>query len=63
MKKTTWIILGIVAVVVIWAVSANNKMIRAEEGVKEGWSQVENVYLRRIVIIPNIVNTVMGAAN
>ncbi len=63
MKKTTWIILGIVAVVVIWAVSANNKMIRAEEGVKEGWSQVENVYQRRMDLIPNLVNTVKGAAN
>ncbi len=63
MKKTTWIILGIVAVIVIWAVSANNKMIRAEEGVKEGWSQVENVYQRRMDLIPNLVNTVKGAAN
>ncbi len=63
MKKTTWIILGIVAVVVVWAIAANNKMIRAEEGVKEEWSQVENVYQRRMDLIPNLVNTVKGAAN
>ncbi len=63
MKKTTWIILGVVAVIVIWAVCVNNNMIRAEEGVKEGWSQVENVYQRRMDLIPNLVNTVKGAAN
>jgi LemA protein len=63
MKKSTWIILAVVAVIIIWAIGANNKMVRSEESVKAGWSQVENVYQRRMDLIPNLVNTVKGAAN
>ena len=34
MKHTSlWIILGIIAVIVVWAVSANNKMITKQENV------------------------------
>lgn len=63
MKKGIWITLAVVAVIVIWAVGTNNKIVRSEETVKEGWSQVENVYQRRMDLIPNLVNTVKGAAN
>lgn len=63
MKKGLWIVLAIVAVLVIWGISANNKMITGEENVSQAWSQVENVYQRRMDLIPNLVNTVEGAAN
>jgi len=40
-----------------------NKMVSLEEKVKAQWAQVQNVYQRRADLIPNLVNTVKGAAN
>ena len=64
MKKGT--IIGIVAalaVVLLWGVSVNNKLVTEEENVSKAWSQVENAYKRRMDLIPQLVNTVQGAAD
>lgn len=70
MKKGLLIALGILAVVVIivisivgWGVKKYNSFIALNEGVNQGWSQVENVYQRRADLIPNLVATVKGVAN
>ena len=47
----------------LYGVSTYNKMVSLDEGVKEKWSQVENVYQRRLDLIPNLVETVKGYAN
>jgi len=47
----------------LWAVSANNSLVKLDQGVKQSWSQVENVYQRRMDLIPNLVETVKGVAN
>lgn len=39
-----------------------NGLVRAEEGVSEAWAQVENVYQRRLDLVPNLVETVKGYA-
>lgn len=61
-NKKMWIILGIVAVVVIWLISGYNGLVDKEEEVAKAWSNVENVYQRRADLIPNLVNTVKGYA-
>ncbi len=62
MKKSTWIILGVVAVVVIWAVASYNGLVTKDEKVSEAWANVETVYQRRADLIPNLVSTVKGYA-
>jgi len=39
-----------------------NTMVSQDENVKGKWAQVENAYQRRADLIPNLVNTVKGAA-
>ena len=45
-----------------WMMSTYNSIISRDEGVKEAWSQVENVYQRRYDLIPNLMETVKGFA-
>ena len=62
MKKSTIIILAVVAIVAIWGITGYNGMVKAEEAVSTAWSNVENQYQRRADLIPNLVNTVKGYA-
>jgi LemA protein len=59
-------ILGIVVVVVVLGglsgVSTYNSLVTLDQGVQAQWAQVENVYQRRADLIPNLVETVKGAA-
>lgn len=70
MGKGLKIFIIILAVVLIlffalynFFVGTYNSIIKAEEGVKSAWSQVENVYQRRFDLIPNLVNTVKAYAS
>ena len=56
-------IVAVVAVVLLWGIRVNNKLVTADEGVQQAWSQVENVYKRRMDLIPQLVATVQGAAD
>jgi LemA protein len=62
MKRTTIVAIVIIAVIAIWAVSAYNGLVKADEAVSTAWSNVENQYQRRADLIPNLVNTVKGYA-
>ena len=61
-NKTLWIILGVVAVVVVWAIVSYNGLVTKQEKVSEAWANVETVYQRRADLIPNLVATVKGYA-
>lgn len=62
MKKSTIIVLVIIAVVAIWGITGYNGLVNAEETVSNAWSNVESRYQRRADLIPNLVNTVKGYA-
>jgi LemA protein len=52
-----------IGVVALWGVTSFNRMVALDEGVRAQWAQVENVYQRRLDLVPNLVRTVQGAAN
>ncbi len=62
MKKSTIILIAVVAIIAIWGVSTYNGMVKMDESVNTAWSNVENQYQRRSDLIPNLVNTVKGYA-
>jgi len=62
--------LGVIAILILiaialysYGVGIYNNMVTMDESVKEKWSQVENVYQRRLDLIPNLVETVKGYAS
>jgi len=57
-----WIILGIVALVLIWGVAIYNRLVRFRALVREGFSGITVQLRRRADLIPNLVSTVEGYA-
>ena len=55
-------ILGIISLVFMMFGGTYNKLVKADEQVNQAWAQVENVYQRRLDLIPNLVETVKGYA-
>ena len=56
------VIILFIIIVIVSLIGSYNNMVKLDEGVKEKWSQVENVYQRRYDLIPNLVETVKGYA-
>ena len=58
------LVLLFVAVSVALAIGGSyNRLVRLQQAVDQSWAQVQNVYQRRADLIPNLVNTVSGAAS
>jgi|TARA_B100001971_G_C18208236_1_gene548974 LemA protein len=53
----------VVLIVVLWFMGSYNSLITLSESVDGSWAQVENQYQRRADLIPNLINTVQGAAD
>jgi LemA protein len=54
----------VLAVILVMVVGGTyNSLNVLDQGVRAQWSQVENVYQRRADLVPNLVETVKGAAN
>jgi LemA protein len=52
----------LLAILGVSCVGSYNKLVRLSQGVDGQWAQVENAYQRRADLIPNLVETVKGAA-
>ena len=66
MKKSISVLLVVIVIALLLigaAVRPYNQMVSKEETCNQAWSNVENVYQRRMDLIPNLVATVQGAAN
>ena len=55
-----WIILGIVAVVIIWLAAIFNRLVSLRNQTLNGWRQIDVQLKRRHDLIPNLVETVKG---
>jgi len=65
MKKGISIVLVIAVIAILLigaAIRPYNQMVSKDETCNQAWSNVENVYQRRMDLIPNLVATVQGAA-
>ena len=62
MKKSSIILIVVVALLTIWAITGYNGLVSMDEKVANEWANVETQYQRRADLIPNLVNTVKGYA-
>lgn len=63
MKKGYLIAGAIIVVIAIWFTVTYNGIIPKNNAVNSQWGNVESVYQKRADLVPNLVNTVKGAAN
>jgi LemA protein len=66
MQKRAVLALGVLVLAVLLACGAGastyNELVSLDRQVDMQWGQVENVYQRRLDLVPNLVETVKGAA-
>ena len=62
MKRSSWIIIGVIALIAIYAVSLFNRIKRADIQVTQQWGQVEVAYQARADKSKNLVEIVKGAS-
>lgn len=59
---TLAIVVGLILLLLVGGCSSYNSFVDAEEDVEQMWANVQSAYQRRADLIPNLVNTVKGAA-
>jgi LemA protein len=66
MKRGTIILLviiGVIALMFLYAISAQRGFVAKDEAVKKAWADVQSSYQRRMDLIPNLQAIVEGAAD
>ena len=58
--KILIVVLGVLAIIALWAMNVYNALVEGQEEVESAWAQVENQYQRRADLVPNLVATVKG---
>lgn len=58
----TYILLGVVAVIIIWVIYAYNRFVSLTNRTENAWSDIDVQMKRRYDLIPNLVETVKGYA-
>jgi LemA protein len=62
MSTTGWIIIGVIAVVVIWAISVYNGLVAMRQRTNQAFADIDVQLKQRHDLIPNLVETVKGYA-
>ncbi len=63
MSMYGYVILGVAVLILLWAFSTFNGLVRRKNVVAEAWSGIEAQLKRRADLIPNLVETVKGYAS
>jgi LemA protein len=60
--RTEWIAIAVVAVIAFYAIVVFNRLVRARNLVREGWSGIDVQLRRRSDLVPNLIEAVKGYA-
>jgi len=62
MSTTGWIVLGVVVILVLWAISIYNGLVAMRQRVNQSFADIDVQLKQRHDLIPNLVETVKGYA-
>jgi LemA protein len=60
--RASLVVLGVALLFGLYVTGSYNSLIRLDQKVQSQWAQVENTYQRRMDLVPNLVESVKGAA-
>jgi LemA protein len=63
MSTTTWIVLGVIALLVIWVIIIYNGLVAMRQRVNQAFADVDVQLKQRHDLVPNLVETVKGYAS
>jgi len=62
MSITGWVVLGVIVVIVIWAISVYNGLVAMRQRTNQAFADIDVQLKQRHDLIPNLVETVKGYA-
>jgi LemA protein len=62
MSTTGWVVIGIIVVIVIWAIVTYNSLVAMRQRVNQSFADIDVQLKQRHDLIPNLVETVKGYA-
>jgi len=62
MSTTGWIVLGVIAVIVIWTISVYNNLVAMRQRTNQAFADIDVQLKQRRDLVPNLVETVKGYA-
>jgi LemA protein len=62
MSTTGWIVLGVIVVIVLWAISVYNGLVAMRQRTNQAFADIDVQLKQRSDLIPNLVETVKGYA-
>ena len=62
MSTTSWVVLGVIAVIVVWAISIYNRLVAMRQRTNQAFADIDVQLKQRHDLIPNLVETVKGYA-
>lgn len=62
MSTTSWVVLGVIAVIVVWAISIYNRLVAMWQRTNQAFADIDVQLKQRHDLVPNLVETVKGYA-
>ena len=62
MSTTTWVVLGIIVVIVLWAIMTYNSLVAMAQRTNQSFADIDVQLKQRSDLIPNLIETVKGYA-